>query len=133
MESVLSGYTVVDLSQDMAGAYACMLLGDMGAAVIKVETPDAPDWRGDAPFHHWNRGKRSVALDLSVEGARGAFEAIVKSADVVVEDYLPREARERGLDYESLSDLNPSFSSTVPSRLSGRRAPWPINRPTTAS
>ena len=109
MESVLSGYTVLDLSRDMAGAYACMLLGDMGASVIKVETPDAPDWRGDAPFHHWNRGKRSVALDLSVEGARGAFEAIVKSADVVVEDYLPREARERGLDYESLERLNPSL------------------------
>ena len=97
MESVLSGYTVVDLSRDMAGAYACMLLGDMGASVIKVEIPDAPDWRGDAPFHHWNRGKRSVGLDFSVEGARGVFEAIVKSADVVVEDYLPREARERGV------------------------------------
>ena len=107
MESVLSGYTVVDLSRDMAGAYACMLLGDMGASVIKVETPDALDWRGDAPFHHWNRGKRSVALDFSVEGARGAFEAIAISADVVVEDYLPRETRERGLDYETLSDLNP--------------------------
>ncbi len=107
MESVLTGYTVVDLSKDMAGAYACMLLGDMGATVIKVETPDAPAWRGEAPFHHWNRGKRSVAFDFSVEGARGAFEDIVKSADVVVEDYLPGEAHERGLDYESLERLNP--------------------------
>ena len=107
MESVLTGYIVVDLSKDMAGSYACMLLGDMGATVIKVETPEARDWRGESPFHHWNRGKRSVALDFSVEEARGAFEDIVRSADVVVEDYLPGEARERGLDYESLEKLNP--------------------------
>ena len=83
-----------------------MLLGDMGASVIKVEMPEDGGWRGDAPFHHWNRGKKSVALDLLVEGARGALEAIVKSGDVVVEDYLPREAREKGLDYDSLSGLN---------------------------
>ncbi len=84
-----------------------MLLGDMGAGVIKVETPEDRAWRGAAPFHHWNRGKKSVALDFSVEGARAPFEAIVKSADVVVEDHLPREARERGLDYDSLERLNP--------------------------
>ena len=107
MDSVLSGYTIIDLCRDMAGSYTCMLLGDMGASVIKVEMPEDEGWRGDAPFHHWNRGKKSVALDLSVEGARGALEAIVKSGDVVVEDYLPREAREKGLDYESLSGLNP--------------------------
>ena len=106
MESVLFGYTVIDLCRDMAGSYACMLLGDMGASVIKVETPEDSGWRGDASFHHWNRGKKSVTLDLSMEGARGALEAIVKSGDVVVEDYLPKEARERGLDYETLSGLN---------------------------
>ena len=109
MDSALSGYTIVDLCRDMAGSYACMLMADMGARVIKVETADGQGWRGDAPFHHWNRGKKSVALDLSVEGARGALEAIVKSGDVVVEDYLPREARERGLDYDSLSGLNPKL------------------------
>lgn len=107
MDSALSGYTIVDLSRDMAGSYACMLLGDMGARVIKVETADGPSWRGDAPFHHWNRGKKSVALDFSMAGARAAFEAIVKSGDVVVEDYLPREALEKGLDYGTLSELNP--------------------------
>ncbi len=107
MDSVLTGYTIIDLSRDMAGSYACMLLGDMGASVVKVETPEGRGWRGNAPFHHWNRGKKSVALDLSVEGARGALEAIVKSGDVVVEDYLAEEARERGLDYETLSKLNP--------------------------
>lgn len=107
MDSVLSGYTVIDLSRDMAGAYTSMLLGDMGATVIKVEAGEGRGWRGDARFHHWNRGKKSVALDLSVEGARGALEAIVKSGDVVVEDCLAREAREKGLDYETLSGLNP--------------------------
>ena len=50
MESVLSGYTVVDLSRDMAGAYACMLLGDMGATVIKVETPGGPGLEGGGTF-----------------------------------------------------------------------------------
>ena len=67
---------------------SCFPLGDMGASVVKVEMPEGRGWRGNAPFHHWNRGKKSVALDLSVEGARGALEAIVKSGDVVVEDYL---------------------------------------------
>ena len=81
MESVLSGYTIIDLSRDMAGSYACMLLGDMGASVIKVESLDALDWRGDASFHHWNRGKKSIALDFSAAGARDAFEAIVRSGD----------------------------------------------------
>ena len=109
MDSVLSGYTVIDLCRDMAGSYTCMMLGDMGATVIKVEIPDAPGWRGNAPFHHWNRGKKSVALDLSMEGAWGALEAIVKAGDVVVEDYLPREAREKGLDYDSLVKVNPKL------------------------
>lgn len=109
MESALSGYTIIDLSREMAGSYACMMLGDMGASVIKLESPGDHSWRGNPPFHHWNRGKKSVALDLSVEEARGAFEAIVKSADVVVEDYLPGEARERGLDYNTLATLSPNL------------------------
>lgn len=107
MESVLSGYSVIDLSRHMAGSYASMLLGDMGASVVMVETPETQDWRGEVPFHHWNRGKKSVALDPSVEGAREMLEAIVKSGDVVVSDYLPREAREKGLDYDSLVEINP--------------------------
>ncbi|MEE9199536.1 MAG: CoA transferase [Dehalococcoidia bacterium] len=107
MGSALSGVVVLDLAADIAGSYACMLLGDMGAEVIKVELADLPDWRGCVPFHLWNRGKKSICLDLGGEGGRGVLEALVRRTDVLVESFLPAEARARGLDYKSLSSLNP--------------------------
>ncbi|MFQ5933203.1 MAG: CaiB/BaiF CoA transferase family protein [Dehalococcoidia bacterium] len=107
MDSALSGITIVDLATDIAGSYTCMLLGDMGADVIKVELADSPDWRGCPPYHLWNRGKKSIYLDLNKEGAREVVEALVARADVVVESFLSSQARAKGLDYDSLSPLNP--------------------------
>ena len=107
MDSALSGVIVLDLTADIAGPYACMLLGDMGAEVITVELADSPDWRGYLPSHLWNRGKKSIYLDLSKEGGREPFDALVARADVLVESFLPSEALQRHLDYDSLSHLNP--------------------------
>ncbi|MFQ5873140.1 MAG: CaiB/BaiF CoA transferase family protein [Dehalococcoidia bacterium] len=107
MDSALSGIVILDLSTDLAGSYACMLLGDMGAQVVKVELADCPDWRGCLPFHLWNRGKKSICLDLDRDGARGVLGGLVAKADVLVESFLPAEARDRGLDYDSLCPLNP--------------------------
>lgn len=107
MQPALSGITIIDLAKDIAGSYTCMLLGDMGADVIKVELADSPDWRGNLPFHLWNRGKKSLGLDLDKDGAREALEALIRKSDVLVESFLPSQAKASGLDYDSVSPLNP--------------------------
>jgi crotonobetainyl-CoA:carnitine CoA-transferase CaiB-like acyl-CoA transferase len=107
MQSALSDIRIVDLATDIAGSYACMLLGDMGADVVKVELAGSPNWRGDLPFHLWNRGKKSLGLDLEREGAREVLEKLVRQSDVLVESFLPSQAKAAVLDYESVSRLNP--------------------------
>src|SRR5688500_17446870 len=93
----LSGIRVLDLSQVMAGPFCCMLLGDMGADVIKIEPPGPGDQarksrefrlKGeDSPgFLALNRNKRSIALNLKSEVGRGVFYELTKTADVVVEN-----------------------------------------------
>ena len=106
MDAALSGIVVLDMATDVAGSYTCMLLGDMGAEVTKVELAGSPEWRGNPPFHLWNRGKKSISLDLERPGARGVLEALVSNGDVLVEDLLPGDALKRGLDYDTLSKLN---------------------------
>lgn len=106
MDSALSGVVVLDVATDMAGSHACMLLADMGAEVLKVELAGQQDWRGSLPFHLWNRGKKSICLDLDKEGGREALEAMVGRADVLVEDFRPSEAKALGIDYDSLTHLN---------------------------
>src|SRR5258708_4919472 len=99
----LAGVRVVDASRVLAGPYLAMLLGDLGAEVIKVERPGTgdptrswgPPWVGEganrvsAYFVSANRNKRSVALDLKQPAARAAFEQLVAGADVLVENFLP--------------------------------------------
>ena len=107
MQSALSEITIIDLATDIAGSYACMLLGDMGADVIKVELAGSADWRGDLPFHLWNRGKKSLGLDLDREDAREVLERLIRKSDVLVESFLPSQASAALLDYRSVSLLNP--------------------------
>ncbi|MCH7996836.1 MAG: CoA transferase [Chloroflexi bacterium] len=106
MDAALSDVVILDLSINIAGSHTCMLLGEMGARVIKVELAGQPDWRGSLPYHLWNRGKRSICLDLDREGGRQAIEALVGAADVLVEDSLASEVEGWGLDYKTLSPLN---------------------------
>ncbi len=106
MDAALSGIVILDMATDVAGSYTCMLLGDMGAEVTKVELAGSPEWRGNPPFHLWNRGKKSISLDPNRPGARGVLDALISNGDVLVEDLLPGDALKRCLDYDTLSKLN---------------------------
>jgi crotonobetainyl-CoA:carnitine CoA-transferase CaiB-like acyl-CoA transferase len=117
----LAGVHVLDLARVLAGPYAAMLLGDLGAEVIKVERPGAGDdtrhWgppfvpAGDGHestyFLSVNRGKRSVAIDLKDPGECAFVEALVRWADVLVENFRPGVMDRLGLGDDRLAELNP--------------------------
>jgi crotonobetainyl-CoA:carnitine CoA-transferase CaiB-like acyl-CoA transferase len=113
---MLQGLRVLDLSRVIAGPYCAMLLGDLGADVVKLERPGrGDDLRGvrgkagmSAAFASTNRNKRSIAIDLNhPEGARVAFE-LATHADVVIENFLPGVADRLGLGYPAVSRANPA-------------------------
>ena len=112
---MLEGIRVLDLSRVIAGPYCAMLLGDLGADVIKVERPGRGDdlryLRGgkgmSAPFAGCNRNKRGLAVDLQKpEGAALVFE-LARRADVVIENFLPGVAKKLGLGYAQVRAANP--------------------------
>jgi crotonobetainyl-CoA:carnitine CoA-transferase CaiB-like acyl-CoA transferase len=127
MAGPLAGVNVLDLARVLAGPYAAMLLGDLGAEVIKVErTGTGDDTRGWGPpfvqaagdgaagdgaestyFLSVNRGKRSVAIDLKDPGERDFVEALVRWADVLVENFRPGVMDRLGLSDSRLAELNP--------------------------
>jgi len=111
----LRGVRILDLTRVLAGPYASGLLADMGADVIKIENPSEPDGtRASHPlvngvsnhFINFNRNKRSVPIDLSVDKGRELFLKLVATADVVVENYRPGVMKSLGLSYETLSAIN---------------------------
>lgn len=114
---VLSGLRVLDLTRILAGPYCTMILADLGADVIKVEDVRSGDdtraWGppfigGDAAYYHAiNRNKRSIALDLKDPVCREQVLRLVRTADVVVENFRPGTAARLGLDYDSLRTENP--------------------------
>src|ERR1700746_926850 len=106
----LAGLLVADFSRVLAGPYCTMLLADLGADVIKVESPDGDDTRRWVPptrdgvatyYLAINRNKRSVALDLRDGRDRPAAAELARRADIMVENYKPGGLRRFGLDYES--------------------------------
>jgi crotonobetainyl-CoA:carnitine CoA-transferase CaiB-like acyl-CoA transferase len=112
----LEGIRVIDMTQVMAGPFCCMLLGDMGADVIKVEPPGGETTRHmafglapgvSAPFLAVNRNKRGITLDLKRPEAVAVLERLAATADVLVENYRPGVARRLGIDYETLRSVNP--------------------------
>src|SRR3984885_6843249 len=116
--SALGDVRILDFSRVLAGPFATMLLGDLGAEVIKVERPGIGDetrsWgppndeHGDATyFQAVNRNKRSVALDLSTDAGRARARELAAGADVVVENFRPDVMDKLGLGYETLSASNP--------------------------
>ncbi len=110
LTSPFANVKVVDLSSYIAGALCPGLLADFGASVIKVESLAGDPFRSLGPtFQDWNRGKRSICVDLKSEEGRGVLYRLVKEADVVVENYRPGVARRLGADYETLSKINPSL------------------------
>jgi CoA:oxalate CoA-transferase len=113
----LHGLLVVDLTRVLAGPYATMLLADLGARVIKVETPETGDDSrhygpfaapGDsAYFASVNRGKESVALDLKADADRSLFEALLAKADVLVENFRPGAMERLGYGFAALAERYP--------------------------
>jgi len=108
----LEGILVADFSRVLAGPFATMLLGDLGADVVKVERPDGgddtrawgPPWHGESSTYYLttNRNKRSVALDLSDEGDRELARTLALRADVLVESFRPGLMAGWGLDGDAL-------------------------------
>ena len=130
----LAGVRVLDISQVMAGPYACMLLGDLGADVIKIEPPGTGDQtRGSMGFKmkgadslgflNMNRNKRSVTLDLKSEAGKDVLKKLAKEADILVENYRPGALRRLGLGYDVLKEINPRLVYTSISGF-GQTGPW---------
>jgi crotonobetainyl-CoA:carnitine CoA-transferase CaiB-like acyl-CoA transferase len=130
----LSGIRVLDITQVMAGPFCCMLLGDMGADVIKIEPPRVGDstrhsmgfrLKGeDSPgFLALNRNKRSITLDLKDPADREVLYALVRTADVVVENARPGVAARLGMGYETLREINPRLVYASISGF-GQTGPW---------
>ncbi|WP_284776374.1 CaiB/BaiF CoA-transferase family protein [Agrobacterium sp. lyk4-40-TYG-31] len=121
----LKGIRVIELARVLAGPWAGQMLADMGADVIKVESPDGGDdtraWGppfveskdGDnlsaAYYHSTNRGKRSITIDLKTEDGRQTVRRLVKTADVMIENFKRGGLEKYGLDYQSLRALNPKL------------------------
>jgi crotonobetainyl-CoA:carnitine CoA-transferase CaiB-like acyl-CoA transferase len=112
----LSGMKILDLSQIMAGPYCTMVLADLGAEVIKVEKPNTGDDSREmgpyvngesACFAHINRNKHGISLNLKDPQAREILYDMVRWADVVVENYRVGVTRALGIDYDTLSAMNP--------------------------
>ncbi len=115
MPGPLHGVKVVEFTEIIAGPFAGMLLSDMGAAVIKVEPPWGDPWRivqafsptESRPFIAYNRGKRSLTLDLTTPAARDVLARLIPQMDVAIVNYRPDVAAKLGVDYAALAALNP--------------------------
>ncbi len=118
MTGPLTGITVLDLTRILAGPFCTMTLGDLGADVLKVEHPDGGDpARGNGPFIDGyssyflsvNRGKQSVTIDLSTPQGADLIRALVKKADVLVENFVPGTMERFGLGHTDLLKESPSL------------------------
>jgi crotonobetainyl-CoA:carnitine CoA-transferase CaiB-like acyl-CoA transferase len=116
----LEGLKVIELARILAGPWIGQTLADLGADVIKVESPEGDDTRQWGPpyieidgeqsaayFHACNRGKRSVIADFTKAEDRDVVLALIRDADVVIENFKVGGLKKFGLDYESLSAINP--------------------------
>jgi CoA:oxalate CoA-transferase len=117
--NLLKGVIVLDMSQFLAGPYAALRLGDLGARIIKVERPDGGDLcrrlyltdvniDGDStPFHSINRNKESFAADMKDPRDLAALRKLIARADVIVQNFRPGVIERLGLDYAAVRAINP--------------------------
>jgi crotonobetainyl-CoA:carnitine CoA-transferase CaiB-like acyl-CoA transferase len=133
MPGPLSGLIVADFSRVLAGPYASMLLGDLGADVIKVERPGTgddtrawgPPWRDGVSTYYLslNRNKRSVVLDLTDDEDRALARTLAERADVLIESFRPGLMASWGLDGDTIRRTNPRLvSCSVTAFGSGEQA-----------
>jgi crotonobetainyl-CoA:carnitine CoA-transferase CaiB-like acyl-CoA transferase len=119
MAAPLDGITVLDLSRVLSGPYCTMLLGDMGARIIKVEQPGkGDDTRGWGPpfvdgesayFLSINRNKESITLDFKKGAGRTVLDRLIANSDVLVENFRPGTLSKLGLDYAALAPKHPKL------------------------
>ena len=114
----LSGVRVIDCTQIMAGPYCTMLLGDMGADIVKIEKPDGDDVRRSGPpfiggesaaYLAVNRNKRSIVIDLKSPQGAEVVRRMVRDADIFVQNMRPGTLQKFGLGYEHLRQVNPAL------------------------
>ena len=132
---LLNGVRVLELGGDTSAPFCARLLADYGAEVIKIEAPGSGDparskgpFAGDnphpeksLPFLYLNTNKLGITLDISSSTGRGMLERLAADADVVVQNFSPKESEHLGLDYSTLSEVNPEIVavSITPFGLSG--------------
>ncbi|MDO3665969.1 CaiB/BaiF CoA transferase family protein [Acinetobacter higginsii] len=140
----LNGIRVLDLSRVLAGPWCGQILADLGAEVIKVERPKVgddtrswgPPWMKDnsgqdtreaAYYQSTNRNKLSVAIDIATQEGQELIKALIQDSDVVIENYKAGSLKKYGLDYETLSAINPGlvYCSITGFGQSGPRAEEP--------
>jgi crotonobetainyl-CoA:carnitine CoA-transferase CaiB-like acyl-CoA transferase len=120
----VEGIKILDLTRLAPGPYCTMILGDLGADILKVEEPGLPTGRRaqqagsadlslprgvspESPYYALNRNKRSIALNLKTEEGREIFYKLAKKSDVLVEEMRPGVSNRLGIDYDSLKKINP--------------------------
>jgi len=120
MPPLLQNVRILDLSRMLAGPYGSMLLGDLGAEVIKIEEPAGDFTRAPVQYHMGgigayflaiNRNKKSLVLDLTTQQGREVFHDLVKISDVVYDNLRPTVLKKIGADYETLKKINPKIIS----------------------
>ena len=109
MTEVFEGVSVVDFTQGIIGSVATMIMSDYGADVIKVEPTGGDPHRVMPGSLQWNRGKRSIILDLNTRDGQKKARKLVENCDVVVENFTPGTAQQLGIDYETLSAIRPDI------------------------
>lgn len=120
MGTPLVGVRVLDLTQVQAGAYGSMILGDLGAEVIKIEPPGG-DFTREFPFYDhkgesyyylaFNRNKKGIVLDLKTTKGKKVFKELVEIADIIFDNFNPGVLERLGVDYDSMSQINPQIIS----------------------
>ena len=145
MAGLLAGLRVLDLTNVLAGPFCCYQLAQLGAEVIKVETPGTGDLARQlgadaelnrrlmgASFLAQNAGKRSITLNLKHAKGREAFMRLLKTADVVVENFRPGVMERLGLGYDALKAIKPNLVYCAISGF-GQEDRCGSTRPTTRS
>jgi crotonobetainyl-CoA:carnitine CoA-transferase CaiB-like acyl-CoA transferase len=117
----LEGVKILDLSRVIPGTFCTMLLGDLGAEVLKIEAPGVGEFVGsarspegeenrkEAAYFAPNRNKKSIAVNLKAEAGRQIFYRLARQADVIVEGFRPGVAKRLGIDYDTVNKLNPGI------------------------
>lgn len=116
MSGPLEGIRVLELSRHLAGPFASMTLGDLGADVVKVEPPGRGDdtrsfppcWNGESTYYlSANRNKRSITLDLATEAGQDVARSLAMQSDILIENFRPGTTERWGLGYDQLREINP--------------------------